>query len=274
LIVGREASIVSTEAGTTRDIVEVSLDINGYLCTFADTAGLRSEIGHGNELGPSSGTITIGKVEQEGIRRAKAKAKDSDVVVIMASVERSIDDLWEIQYDFEALQIASKAHHFLIVINKCDNVFPQVFEQLFASFGNVLCSQFQFQKFQVEKLVAMSCKSARVPSSSNEDPGNVKSFLDSLVDTFRNMTTPPNDLEDLLGVTERQRQLLSACSHHLKDFVVEANENGDGDECDIVVAAEHLRSAADCLSRITGRGAAGDVEEVLGVVFEKFCVGK
>jgi len=36
-----------------------------------------------------------------------------------------------------------------------------------------------------------------------------------------------------------------------------------------VVAAEHLRAAAACLARITGRGEAGDVEEVLGVVFEK-----
>ena len=45
-------------------------------------------------------------------------------------------------------------------------------------------------------------------------------------------------------------------------------------EVDIVVAAEHLRSAADCLAKITGKGEAGDVEEVLGVIFEKFCVGK
>ncbi|KAF7560970.1 hypothetical protein G7046_g3171 [Stylonectria norvegica] len=42
LIVGREASIVSGEAGTTRDIVEASLDMRGYLCSFADTAGFRS----------------------------------------------------------------------------------------------------------------------------------------------------------------------------------------------------------------------------------------
>ena len=41
-IVGREASIVSAEAGTTRDIVEASLDIRGYLCSFADTAGIRT----------------------------------------------------------------------------------------------------------------------------------------------------------------------------------------------------------------------------------------
>ena len=48
----------------------------------------------------------------------------------------------------------------------------------------------------------------------------------------------------------------------------------DGDEADVVLAAEYLRGAADSLARITGRGEAGDVEEVLGVVFEKFCVGK
>jgi tRNA modification GTPase len=41
------------------------------------------------------------------------------------------------------------------------------------------------------------------------------------------------------------------------------------DEIDIVLAAESLRSAAEALARITGRGDGGDVEEVLGVVFEK-----
>ncbi|KAH0161083.1 hypothetical protein KCU67_g6472, partial [Aureobasidium melanogenum] len=45
-------------------------------------------------------------------------------------------------------------------------------------------------------------------------------------------------------------------------------------DVDIVLAAENLRDAANCLARITGKGEAGDVEEVLGVVFEKFCVGK
>jgi tRNA U34 5-carboxymethylaminomethyl modifying GTPase MnmE/TrmE len=69
VIVDREASIVSEEAGTTRDVVEVNVDIGGYLCVFADTAGLRS-------------SAMIGGVEQEGIRRAKAKARDSDLVCL------------------------------------------------------------------------------------------------------------------------------------------------------------------------------------------------
>lgn len=80
------------------------------------------------------------------------------------------------------------------------------------------------------------------------------------------MTSVGDDL-DLLGVSERQSQLLSTCTDHLERFKDEALQ---GEECDIVVAAEHLRAAAVCLARITGRGEAGDVEEVLGVVFEKF----
>jgi len=46
------------------------------------------------------------------------------------------------------------------------------------------------------------------------------------------------------------------------------------EDLDIVLSAEHLRAAAMCLAKITGRGEGGDVEDVLGVVFEKFCVGK
>jgi small GTP-binding protein len=81
VIVDREASIVSEEAGTTRDVVEVSVDIGGYLCVFADTAGLRS--------------TSVGAIEQEGIRRAKAKAKDSDLVRL--SPFRNALALWHIQ---------------------------------------------------------------------------------------------------------------------------------------------------------------------------------
>jgi tRNA modification GTPase len=85
IIVDREASIVNEEAGTTRDIVEVSVDIGGYLCVFADTAGLRS--------------MSVGAVEQEGIRRAKAKAKDSDLVRLFPFSKCS-RALWYIQKSF------------------------------------------------------------------------------------------------------------------------------------------------------------------------------
>lgn len=65
-IAGREAAIVSPVAGTTRDVIEVHLDIGGYPVTFADTAGLRA---------------TDDAIEREGVRRAEAWAADADLRV-------------------------------------------------------------------------------------------------------------------------------------------------------------------------------------------------
>jgi len=62
----REVAIVSPYAGTTRDVIEVHLDLDGYPVTLIDTAGIRA---------------TEDPVEQEGIRRAEARAADADLVL-------------------------------------------------------------------------------------------------------------------------------------------------------------------------------------------------
>jgi len=253
LIVGREASIVSQEAGTTRDVVEVSVNIRGYLCTFADTAGIRD---------PKTSKSVVGNIELEGMRRAKAKASESDLVIILASY----DSTGEINCDKETLEIAKNAPRALAVVNKFDVLGPSV--DAYSQLGS------STKSFQVTKIlggalfVPISCKLAR--SGEGNDPGNINELMDTLVGVFKSMTDLPPEYEDLLGVTERQRQLLSTCSEHLELFIQEAQASEQGRDSDIVLAAEHLRSAANCLSRITGRGEASDVEEVLGVVFEKY----
>ncbi|WP_449226810.1 tRNA uridine-5-carboxymethylaminomethyl(34) synthesis GTPase MnmE [Azospirillum argentinense] len=63
----REAAIVSARAGTTRDVIEVHLDLGGYPVVLADTAGLRE--------------AAADEVEEEGIRRALARAARADVKV-------------------------------------------------------------------------------------------------------------------------------------------------------------------------------------------------
>ena len=62
----RDVAIVSDEAGTTRDIIEVKLDLEGLPVVVSDTAGIRE---------------AAGKVEQEGIRRALQRAEQADLVV-------------------------------------------------------------------------------------------------------------------------------------------------------------------------------------------------
>ncbi|KAH7192290.1 uncharacterized protein B0J16DRAFT_57612 [Fusarium flagelliforme] len=267
LIVGREASIVSGEAGTTRDIVEASLDIRGYLCSFADTAGFRSKSSRMTD-GADSGAI--GAVEEEGIRRAKQRALESDLVIVLASVEEGPGGFF-LQYDEETLDLAAGAEDCLVVVNKQDAVDKAEFEKLIQDFRK--CARIRAPKLAAAELVSISCKEAQTGSWENKDPGSIQAVITRLVASFEKMTSMPVDLQDLLGVTERQRQLLIKCRQHLEDFMVEATPE-EGMDADTVLAAEYLRYAADCLARITGRGEFGDVEDVLGVIFEKFCVGK
>ncbi|PCD40097.1 hypothetical protein FGRA07_01368 [Fusarium graminearum] len=267
LIVGREASIVSGEAGTTRDIVEASLDIRGYLCSFADTAGFRSQ---SSQITSEAESGAIGAVEEEGIRRAKQRALESDLVIVLASVEKGPRGFF-LQYDEETLDLAAGAEDCLVVVNKQDAVDKVEFGKLVQKFRQN--AQLRAPKLAAAELVSISCKEAQTGSWESKDPGGIQAVITRLVESFERMTSMPVDLQDLLGVTERQRQLLIKCRQHLEDFMVEATPE-EGMDADTVLAAEYLRYAADCLARITGRGEFGDVEDVLGVIFEKFCVGK
>lgn len=65
-LAGRDVAIVTEEAGTTRDVLEVHLDLGGYPVTLVDTAGLREE---------------AGRVEQEGIRRAQQRGREADLIL-------------------------------------------------------------------------------------------------------------------------------------------------------------------------------------------------
>jgi tRNA modification GTPase len=70
----REAAIVSGEAGTTRDVLEVRLDLGGVPVTLADTAGLRE---------------AANAVEREGVRRALARAEAADLRIVVAAMTGS-----------------------------------------------------------------------------------------------------------------------------------------------------------------------------------------
>ncbi|MDX2103110.1 MAG: tRNA uridine-5-carboxymethylaminomethyl(34) synthesis GTPase MnmE [Alphaproteobacteria bacterium] len=71
----RDVAIVSPVAGTTRDVVEVHLDLNGWPVTLADTAGLRD---------------TVDPVEQEGVRRSAARMASADLVLLLRDASATI----------------------------------------------------------------------------------------------------------------------------------------------------------------------------------------
>jgi len=94
-IAGRDAAIVSAMAGTTRDVIEVHLDLGGWPVILADTAGLR---------------LAAGEVEAEGVRRALARAEAADLKLAVFAADAD--------WDAATLELIDTAT--LVVVNKAD----------------------------------------------------------------------------------------------------------------------------------------------------------
>ena len=94
MLAGREAAIVSARAGTTRDVIEVAMLLDGVPVTLVDTAGLR-------EAGDD--------IEREGVRRARAQADQADINILVTSIDTQLaadDSHADIRAD---IRVANKA---------------------------------------------------------------------------------------------------------------------------------------------------------------------
>lgn len=95
----REAAIVSDRPGTTRDIIEVHMDLGGYAVTFADTAGLRS---------------ATDAIEAEGVKRAKQRAESADLKILLFDGAKNKEP--------DAATLALRGPDSLVVVNKLDQI--------------------------------------------------------------------------------------------------------------------------------------------------------
>jgi len=101
LLARRDAAIVSETAGTTRDVIEVHLDIGGWPVVLADTAGLRE---------------SADAIEQEGVRRAKARAENADLRLLV--LDASSD--WKREMTELTRLSGWNAAQDIVVVNKVD----------------------------------------------------------------------------------------------------------------------------------------------------------
>jgi tRNA modification GTPase len=202
----REVAIVSPHAGTTRDVIEVSLDLDGYPVTVIDTAGIRQ---------------TADPVEQEGVRRATARAAEADLV------------LWLTDAQHEKIMREGEAPMW-VVRNKID---------LEAAVGS---------------RAGRGDEGFRISARQGD---GIAELVAGLVGYAQDYFGAGEG--GLIG-RERQRKLLQQTAASLQRSITAI---GSGEE----LAAEELRAAAQSLGRLLGRV---DVEDVLDVVFSKFCIGK
>tara|TARA_Y100001935_G_scaffold165396_1_gene136038 strand:- start:253 stop:1344 length:1092 start_codon:yes stop_codon:yes gene_type:complete len=207
----REVAIVSEIAGTTRDVIETHLNIDGYPVVISDTAGIRE---------------SKDEIEKKGIKLSLKKAEKADLKLVVVDA-RNID--------LSGFLKDLLKNNAILVINKSDLLKVKLHSQI-TKFKHVLVSL--KENSNIEKLIS--------------------EIKDNLKDKFILN-------EDILITRERHRQHLMQCSVHLKSFL-EKNDNKDFDK-----AAEDLRLATRHLGMIVGKV---DVEEILGSIFNDFCIGK
>lgn len=106
----RDAAIVSNLAGTTRDIVEVHLDLGGYPVILSDTAGLKPELLQ--NVSRETLESSHDDIESEGIRRALKRAEEADFKILLFDGSQELD----------AATLSIKDQKSLVVVNKSDLV--------------------------------------------------------------------------------------------------------------------------------------------------------
>ena len=207
----REVAIVSEIAGTTRDVVEAHLNIDGYPVIISDTAGIRD---------------SKDEIEKKGIKLSLKKAENADLKLVVVDVKN---------IDFSGFLNDLLKKDAILVINKSD-LLKEKLEPKVSKLNHVLISL--KENLNVDKLI--------FKIKSNLE----KKFISE---------------EDILITRERHRQHLLHCVEHLNNFA-EKNDKKDFDK-----GAEDLRLATRHLGIIVGKV---DVEEILGSIFNDFCIGK
>ena len=207
----REVAIVSEIAGTTRDVIETHLNIDGLPVVVSDTAGIRD---------------SKDEIEKKGIRLALKRAEDADLNIVVIEPKSA---------HFAGFLKDSITNKSIIVINKSDlGIDDMVYE---------------FKKINP---IYISLKEEK----------NLDKLIFAIKEKLKNQFISS---EDILITRERHRQHLEQCVLHLDNF--EQKNNAE----DFDKAAEDLRLATRHLGMIVGKV---DVEEILGSIFNDFCIGK
>jgi tRNA modification GTPase len=115
----RDVAIVSELAGTTRDIVEVQLDLGGYPVILADTAGLR-ELEEAEDSAPGQAAV-----ERAGMARARERAAVADVTLLLVDLEAAVGDPGALEAVAALLDSRS-----ILLLNKADRCAAGAIEPL------------------------------------------------------------------------------------------------------------------------------------------------
>ncbi|MGB6350447.1 MAG: tRNA uridine-5-carboxymethylaminomethyl(34) synthesis GTPase MnmE [Pseudolabrys sp.] len=247
-IAKREAAIVSPYAGTTRDVIEVHLDLGGLAVTVLDTAGIRE---------------TDDPVEREGVKRARNRASAADLVLWvvdasapMASQTPNIgpgaSGIWVLRNKIDLVQMVSKRNESSSQIRGKNEQRAHTNKSLKNMLKKELTQRNESEFSNNELTFDLSATSG---DGCDALLAQIAKYADSYL----------TGADSALVTRARHRKALEDTVRALRGAL---GRDLAGQE-DLV--AEELRTAARTLGRLTGRV---DVEDILDVIFRDFCIGK
>ena len=257
LLAKREAAIVSPYAGTTRDVIEVHLDLAGWPVTLLDTAGIRD---------------TEDPVELEGVRRARERAAAADLVLwVVDSRDSPNSGAAATANEAESTGKAESRPPTWLIRNKIDLIEGQT-QRSEPGLLDIVTSEALFDpnkplKNMVKNELTHKTESEPTKTESIFNLSTVtgEGFDQLLAQMARQAESFLAGAEQALVTRERHRRALEevlAALRRAQGGEVAARED---------LLAEELRIAARALGRLTGRV---DVEDILDVIFRDFCIGK
>lgn len=240
-LLGSTRVIVSPVPGTTRDSIEEALDIDGFLVTITDTAGIR---------------FSEDLIEQEGVKIAKATLQNADHILAIFDLTTPLT-----QEDHHILQEIPDNAQVTIVLNKSDCLTdPTLSAQKLTNELRSLINGRQ-QPFNLADMVAISCKTR----------AGIEQLKKTVKNTLFNAELP--DFSQQISLNLRQRTLMEKVlrclerAWHIASLKTSVDENSFAPE---LVAIE-LRQAVEKLQEFSGNNIQLDI---LDHIFEKFCIGK
>lgn len=248
-LVGYERAIVSEVPGTTRDEVEAEVEFDGWRLLFVDTAGLRE---------------TVDTVEAEGVRRARHRFAQSDILLYVIDATLPQDEAERV--DLERIASDHPDLHVVVVANKMDLWSAGGQQDADGKQDGWDQHGDQGKQGVKDQLGEGSLRSdLQISALKAQTDGSVaESVLRHLVDL---VASGSEQVEEHRVVTsERHRDHL----RRTKDALGRAIDGmKQGRSADLVAA--DLRAALDEIGMITGRITNDDV---LGQIFSRFCIGK
>lgn len=234
-IIGDDKAIVSDIHGTTRDIIEDTIELGDYRFRFMDTAGIRH---------------TTDSIEKIGIERSLHAAENAQIIIMVIDISAvaPVNDFNELCSNINNTTLPQ----LIVILNKSDKTDSATTDGILSTISKK--SEEYNTKFTDTKILPLSTISGE--------------GMDAFRKTLENREIQNNSANEneILITNARHAEALHRASVNLKAIVDELNNNLSGD-----FIAQDLREALSHLAEVTGEISTPDI---LASIFTRFCIGK